>query len=803
VLACVIAVLGIALALVAAWAWRAGERNREQQSFKTSAIDVSESFEALAHRDSDFVSTLRAVMTMQPHLSATGFSRWFAALGGRAHGIAALGTLVVRPVPVRSLAAFARARDADPAFRRLMGGVIAPAPSVLVGRTCALAAGVTDTPYRATIARVLQGNWCDPRSAIGGWVVGSMRQAQTIRTITDSNTSTVYPVTAQGRSAYFIEAPFYARGVALGTPAARSSAVRGWVSSSFDVQALAAQAIGAHRDLAVALYHSSPGGPPVLLGRTGGSVGPWTSRTSFALDGTWTVDVRGSAPSAPLSVDVQALLVLLGGLVMTVLATSLMLILGRARRHAVGLADERSGQLAHLSFHDAMTGLPNRALALDRAEQLIARARRERSPIAALQVDIDGFGHVNDTFGHAVGDTVLRAFAARLQTIVRDADTLARLTGDEFLVLLDNSTLDGGAELVAERLLDVLGRPFDVDGARDGITLAISIGIASGARSDAEELLRDAGLAVREAKAAGGGRYVVFRSEMQAAAHDRMLLQLDLASALGRGELSMVYQPTTDLRSERMVGVEALIRWQHPTRGAIPPSEFIPLAEECGLICEIGRWTLQQACAQGAGWQALGHPLEMAVNVSAHQLDDDALLDDVSRTLERTGMQPALLTLEVTETALMRDPQRTAERLARLRELGVRIAIDDFGTGYSSLAYLRQFPADVLKIDRSFVNEIGTCAQATALVTTLVALGRQLGIETLAEGIETDAQLAALQREGCDRGQGYLFSRPVPPGTLTAALHERGATRRITRPLPVTTPERVASPALAAGVAGP
>jgi diguanylate cyclase (GGDEF)-like protein len=438
------------------------------------------------------------------------------------------------------------------------------------------------------------------------------------------------------------------------------------------------------------------------------------------------------------------------------------LVLGRSRESALAMVDEKTAQLRHQALHDALTGLPNRVLALDRAEQMLARARRQQLPVAALYVDVDGFKDVNDRFGHAAGDELLRIVAARLRSVIREGDTAARLAGDEFVVFVDGSTLDAGPQLVAERLLEVLRQPYDLT-AEIGRELSVSasVGIASGMRDSATELVRDADVALYEAKAAGRNRYMLFQAAMQTAIQDRLSIQMDLADALAEDRLLLLYQPAFDLQSGRVIGVEALLRWRHPTRGLLAPSEFIPAAEVTGLIVPIGRWVLNEACRQLAAWRAQGRELSMAVNISGRQLDGDELIEDVGTALQRWALDPATLTLEVTETALMRDPEAAAKRLGLLKELGVRIAIDDFGTGYSSLAYLRRFPADALKIDRSFIAGMATSKQSGALLNTLVALGKALEIETLAEGIEDPSQLSALQRQQCDHGQGFLFSRPL------------------------------------------
>jgi diguanylate cyclase (GGDEF)-like protein len=513
-----------------------------------------------------------------------------------------------------------------------------------------------------------------------------------------------------------------------------------------------------------------------------GTAGPFTQTTKLQIDGTWIVKVAGADLVGGLSADTQGLLVLLGGALVSFLLFVLVLVLTRSRERALGIVEEQTGELRHQALHDALTGLPNRVLALDRAEQMLARARRQHLPVAALYVDVDGFKQVNDTFGHAAGDDLLKLVATRLRGVVRESDTAARLSGDEFVVLVEGSALDAGAELVAERLLDVLRQPYDVNGKIGRqLSLTASIGVASGLRGNATELLRDADVALYEAKTAGSNCYVMFESGMQTAAEDRLTFEMDLGEALEDKQLFLLYQPTFDLQSENVIGVEALIRWHHPTRGVIPPIDFIPVAEGTGLIVPIGRWVLDEACRQASAWRERGHRIGMSVNVSGRQLDDDELIEDVRGALERSGLEPEALTLEITETTLMRDAEATALRLRELKELGVRIAIDDFGTGYSSLAYLRQFPVDALKIDRSFIGGIAGSKEAAALIRTLVQLGKALQIETLAEGIEDQVQLETLQREHCDHGQGFLFSRPLDVGAVEAFLQ---ASDSSTQPLP-------------------
>jgi diguanylate cyclase (GGDEF)-like protein len=382
--------------------------------------------------------------------------------------------------------------------------------------------------------------------------------------------------------------------------------------------------------------------------------------------------------------------------------------------------------------------------------------------VAALFVDLDNFKSINDTLGHGVGDELLRAVAARLDGVVRAVDALGRLGGDEFVVISEDLSLAAAPELIAERLLDALKHPFKLWADEETrLTVTASIGIAVGDRISAEELLRDADIAMYRAKWDGKNRYVVFETGMQDTIHDRMELEMDLREALENDEFFLVYQPTLSLQDMKPTGVEALIRWRHPVRGIVQPDDFIPLLEETGLITEIGRWVLEEACSQGAAWRAAGYPIGMAVNVSARQLDTDQLVADIEGALSRSGLDPGALTIEITETTLMRNIEETARRLIAVKQLGVRIAIDDFGTGYSSLAHLQRFPVDALKIDRSFISGLTRNQEGETLIHTLVQLGKALSLETFAEGIEQQQELSLLRDEDCDSGQGSLFARPL------------------------------------------
>jgi diguanylate cyclase (GGDEF)-like protein len=443
----------------------------------------------------------------------------------------------------------------------------------------------------------------------------------------------------------------------------------------------------------------------------------------------------------------------------------------------------RQEELAFMATHDSLTGLPNRTLILDRVEQMLVRSRRNHTPVAALFIDLDNFKSINDTLGHDAGDELLRAVAARLDGVVRATDALGRLGGDEFVVIAEDLSLAAGPELVAERLLEALKQPFTL-GAPDGATTVMvtaSVGIAAGERTSAGDLLRDADIAMYRAKWDGKNRYVVFETVMQDAVQRRMQLEMDLRGALQNDEFFLVYQPTFDLRDMSPTGLEALIRWRSPTRGTVQPDDFIPTLEETGLITEVGKWVLQEACRQGAKWRGDGHQIGMAVNVSARQLDTDEFVSEVRDALTQSGLQPSALTLEMTETSLMRNADETARRLVAIKKLGVRLAIDDFGTGYSSLSHLQQFPVDALKIDRSFISGLTDNQEGETLLHALVQLGKSLSIETLAEGIEHQRELSLLQDEQCDSGQGFLFARPLDATATEAFLRDSANNHTLTR----------------------
>jgi diguanylate cyclase (GGDEF)-like protein len=419
--------------------------------------------------------------------------------------------------------------------------------------------------------------------------------------------------------------------------------------------------------------------------------------------------------------------------------------------------------MTHSAEHDALTGLPNRILLNDRLGQAVALAERHGSQIAVLFLDMNGFKHINDSLGHTFGDKVLQSIGARLATCVRAPDTVSRYGGDEFVILLSEVRQPEDAAVAATRLLEALAEMYSIDQHDLHIGTSIGISIYPDDGLDVETLIKNADIAMYQAKENGHQSYQFFRAAMNVRAVERQSIEEQLRRALERNELTLHYQPKIDIETGAITGAEALIRWTHPVRGPIAPAQFIPVAEDCGLILPIGDWVLREACAQARAWEDAGLPaITMAVNVSALQFRKPEFLEDVYSVLIETGLDPKYLELELTESALITRAESTASILTALRGIGVRVSVDDFGTGYSSLSYIRKFPLDSLKIDQSFIRQITTIPDETTIVRAIISLGQSLDLRVIAEGVETRDQLDFLQAHGCEEAQGYLFSPPVP-----------------------------------------
>jgi diguanylate cyclase (GGDEF)-like protein len=428
-------------------------------------------------------------------------------------------------------------------------------------------------------------------------------------------------------------------------------------------------------------------------------------------------------------------------------------------------------QMAHSAEHDFLTGLPNRMLLNDRVGQAIALATRYTKKVAVLFLDLDGFKHINDSLGHPIGDKLLQSVAKRLVDCIRGSDSVSRQGGDEFVLLLLELERAEDAAVTARRMLEAVAQPHTIDQHDLHVTASIGLSIYPDDGLDAETLIKNADTAMYQAKENGRRSFQFFKPAMNVRAVERQFIEEGLRRALERQEFALHYQPTVNLMTGAITGAEALIRWTHPTRGSIAPAQFIPVAEDCGLILPIGAWVLREACAQAQAWMDAGLPImSMAVNVSAMEFRDKNFLDGLFTILSETGLDPRSLELELTESVLMKHAEFTASVLQILRKRGVQVAVDDFGTGYSSLSYLQKFPVDALKIDQSFVRQISTSGDDTTIVKAVIGMARSLKLRVIAEGVETLDEVAFLRAYRCEEAQGYYFSRPVLPQQFAMLL---------------------------------
>ena len=419
-------------------------------------------------------------------------------------------------------------------------------------------------------------------------------------------------------------------------------------------------------------------------------------------------------------------------------------------------------KMSHLAQHDSLTDLPNRVLLNDRLTQAITLAHRNRKNLALLFLDVDRFKNINDSLGHDIGDHLLQTVAQRLLACVRSTDTVSRQGGDEFVVLLSEVTHAQDAAVSADKILLALSAPYNVDQHELHITVSIGIVTYPADGADAGTLMKNADFAMYHAKDSGRNNHQFFKSSMNVHAGERQALENALRYGIERHEFVLHYQPKVNVATGAIIGVEALIRWHHPQRGLVPPAQFIPIAEDCGLIVPIGRWVLREGCRQARAWQDAGlPPLRIAINVSAVELRAKDFVQEVHAILSETGLDPGYLELELTETFLMQDSTSTSVVLRALKEMGVQLALDDFGTGYSSLSYLKRFPINTVKIDRSFVRDLTTDADDASIVSAVIGMGKRLHMQVVAEGVETSEQLAFLREQCCPEGQGYYFGRPV------------------------------------------
>ncbi len=761
--------VGLVASILGALQWRNYIGVQQQHQVATTITNIRASVGGSLQQDEDLVETLRGVVASGTAVSNRQVQQLYENVGATdTAGLIGLG--YIESVPSSQLGAFEAQVRADPPFGVPPSGSGALALEGNQPRYCLirLAAGSTTGVHELSALGIdqlykdLSSNfdYCDSQysTALGASAATAVPDVTLLPTVvrkTRANDSI-------SRSVFDLIVPIYRAGSPTVDIAQREAALVGWAVGLFSPEPILGPLVGRSNSVAISIGYTNPEFAGTVRVASGGHTpaGTPAHRISLSSDSNWwaTISVVPSSASAA----VQGFGVL-ADLLVILLLMALIVSLFRSRRRALMSIAEKNDQLEHRAMHDTLTGLPNRELILSRAAEMLARAEELGTTVAAFLIDLDGFNAINDIYGHRVGDQVLRGVAERIQSSIGDTDTLGRLSGDEFVVLAEGRSIDSGPDHLADSVLEALAPPFDIEepGGEAMVRLTACVGVAVGPGRSAEDLLRDADTALNEAKSSGRRHFTVFEPSMHTAARARLALTSELRTAIEQHQFFLVYQPIFDLSDVHPIGVEALLRWRHPLRGIVPPLEFIPLLEETGMIADVGSEVLRLACEQAKSWELRGLPIFVSVNASAIQLESDRFALDVDRVLQESGLDPSRLTIEITESALMRDAQSTVRRLSNLKAIGVRLAIDDFGTGYSSLAYLRQFPVDVLKIDRSFVSSMTASAGGMALVRTMLELARALNLETVAEGIEDSDQLNALEMEHCRSGQGFLLAKPL------------------------------------------
>jgi diguanylate cyclase (GGDEF)-like protein len=576
----------------------------------------------------------------------------------------------------------------------------------------------------------------------------------------DKGLSRYASVSVGGTPALSIETPVYRGNATPHSVFGRTAASVGWLREVLVPSVVLAQALNGHPATAARLSYRT--GTKSVAFTSGTPQSGDQSATTSLHDG-WTLTSFATPATTGVVADGDALAVLIGGILLSLLAGVLVFVLGGGRGPALPQRS-KTPDVPHDDLHDPLTGLPNRPLMLDRAECMLARAGRQSGLlVGALFIDIDWFKDVNEKLGEAAGDQLLKNVAERLDGVVRAGDTVGRLGDDEFVILVESAARGARLDALARRVIEALHKPFELEDFGPNFFMTASIGLAFGRYATPDDLLRDAQLALHAAKAAGKDRYTLFNANMRSVIEGRGVLEVELNAALADRQFSLLYQPIYDLGTGKVAGLEARIRWLHPKRGELLPSDFIPLAEETGLIVPIGRWVLEEACSRAAAWNVAGHRVAISVKVSASQLNREGFPTDVLRALQQSGIEPSLLTLEVAETTVMSDVTASVARLEEIKRLGVCIAIDDFGgSGYAHHADLRRLPIDLLKVDRSSLAASDDEDYRSWLLEAILIVGRDLSLKVVAKGIETYEQMTNLQAMGCSMAQGLFMGKPTP-----------------------------------------
>ncbi|MCU1393213.1 MAG: hypothetical protein JWM34_1641 [Ilumatobacteraceae bacterium] len=767
--AIVLVVAGVALSFGSARTQAQHDEATAHQAFQRVSLEVASSLQLAIQREQDLVVNAGGFFLARPDADSHEFTQWSTSVQAMQRYPELIGWAEVVIV---------RAEDVDRfvADRRAAGEVPA-------GPFTIVPAG--SRPYYCLL-RVGQNRDQAPAAPVGFDYCAATSSASPLATFDPGKSGYSVVDTGSGQT-LAVQAPFYRGGVTPPTVEGRRDAFVGWMGMGFDPDVVLRAAVTDRSVLAVRFSFNDTTSDVSFQN----APIPEHARTIVTdLHNGWTVETFGPNPSTGILGNASAVRLLAAGALAAVVVGVLVFLLGTGRARAVRLVAERTGELRHQALHDPLTGLPNRALITDRIEQLLVRNRRQRTSGAAMFIDLDDFKNVNDTLGHLSGDRLLVAVAARLTSAVRDADTIGRMGGDEFVVLIDGSHSGIAPELVAERLIDLMRVPFQLEGTTTPLTVNTSIGIAVGDRSSGSDLLRDADIALYAAKRSGKNHYETFQPEMYTTNTRRSELEAALRVAVAELDFRLVYEPIYDLEHALLVGVEARLRWEHPTLGPIDPSEFLPVLEQSGQILDVGQWILAEACRQMAMWHRSGDRLDLAVSLSDCQLGHDAIIDHIRDALASSGLAASSLIVGVKEQWLIDHSTSSTRRLHQMRELGVRLAIDDFGTGYASIAALGELPLDCLKIDRHFTDAISTSLESRALIGALVELGRHLGLRTLAEGVQTPLQMNQLRDQNVTRAEGFPLLRPNDAMTLRVTAAARPCRPEGSPPTPVSASTR-------------
>ncbi len=749
-----------------------------ERSAHQSAAAIATAVKGTLQHEEDLALTASAFLADHPDASAAEFHTW-AKWVKASHRYPELAELqLVTPVAATQLAGFASRGAPHPAKAPLATntstshGASATATAQTAASTAAALRSLHIIPpgERSVYCLALAGL---ARSAVKQLPAGTDYCVRTpgLLALRDSGASHYAGTSLAGTKALRIETPVYRGGVLPHSLAGRRAAFVGWLHQVLEPGVVLARALAGHTGSAARLRYRA-GGTSVLF--TSGTPASGALSTTTDLQGGWSMKSFLALGATGVAADGRALALLIGGCLLSVLLGLLIALLGFARggRQAAKPAPMSTSE----DLYDALTGLPNRALTLDLAERMLARTGRQSGMLGgALIVNVDWFKDVNEKLGEEAGDQLLRTVSGRLEHVVRAQDTVGRLGGDEFVILVESAARGVRLDSLARRVIEAMHEPIVLAGFGPSFFVTTSVGVAYGRYEDPAELLRDSRLALDAAKAAGKDGYTIFNANMRSVIESQAVLEAELNTALQERQFFILYQPICDLSTRAVIGFEALIRWQHPTQGILTPTEFLPAAEETGLIVPIGRWVLEEACARTAGWNVAGHRVGVSVMVSPKQMNRDGFATDVRRALQQSGIEPSMLTLEIGESAIMEDVAGAAARLGEIRHLGVRIAIDDFGNAYARRSDLQRLPLDFLKVDPSELAASDDEDYRNWLLEAILSLGRDLSLRVIAKGIETEEQMTRLKTMGCTLAQGYFMGEPTPTSAVEGVLSARSA----------------------------